>query len=279
MDFKKVVHSGLQKVEGLVVPEPTKVLDPAPDANTLKGGNATLDVRLDRIPQFDERSRDYPIRTLLTQEATFTPQPVNKTWGCRVWNDQGQEGACVGFAWSHELAAVPVEILANSSTAFRIYKRAQQLDYWPGEDYEGTSVLGGAKAVQELKTGGKPVMPSYRWAFGVDDLILAVGHHGPAVLGINWYSGMFNTNSFGFISATGQLAGGHAILARGIGVKWKVGTTTRTLADLDRDKSFFTLRNSWGKDWGRYGDCYITVNDMDKLLKEQGECCIPVVRK
>lgn len=239
----------------------------------LKGGNKTLDVRLDRVVQFDERSRNYPVRTVISQI------PKTKTWACNRWNDQGQEGACVGFSWSHELSADPVVIAADSAVATRIYKLAQTLDQWPGEAYEGTSVLAGAKAVQTLKSRGVPLMPEYRWAFGIDDLILAVGNLGPAVLGVNWYQGMTRTNSQGFIVPSGGLVGGHAILCRGITLYWVNPRTAKTLDNIDRQKSYFTLRNSWGRSWGKNGDCYITVADMDTLLKQDGEAVIPVRRK
>lgn len=244
---------------------------------TLKGDQKTLDPRLDRVVEFDEKSREYPIRTVLREAGTETPR--TRTWYCKLWNDQGAEGACVGFAWSHELTAEPVIITAGPDVALRIYKRAQFLDYWPGEAYSGTSVLAGAKAVQELTSGGKQIMPSYRWAFGIDDLILSVGNYGPAVLGVNWYSGMFNTNAYGFITVSGSLAGGHAILARGVTIVWKAGVLTRRMEDIDHNKSYFTLRNSWGRDWGRDGDCKISVAGMARLLSENGECCIPVLRK
>lgn len=244
----------------------------------LKGGNTTSDPRLDRVAQFDEKSREYPIRTLL--EAAPAPTlPVTKTWRCLTWNDQGREGACVGFSWSHELAAEPTIIRTSNPTATRIYKLAQTLDQWPGEAYSGTSVLAGAKAVQTLTSGGKKIMPEYRWAFGIDDLILTVGNHGPAVLGIDWWTNMYNTDARGFVHVSGEIAGGHAILCRGITIVLKDKTKPRTLDNVDRDKSYFTLRNSWGRDWGKAGDCYVTVADMTKLLEAGGEACIPVIRK
>ncbi len=212
------------------------------------------DPRLDRKVQFDERSRGFPVRALIPPAA----KPRSYTWSCPVVLDQGQEGACVGFSISHEAAARPccVQDITNTS-AQEIYRRARQLDEWDGENYDGTSVLAGIKAAQE-----RGWYPSYRWAFGLQDLILALGYKGPAVLGINWYEGMFNTDDQGFVHVSGELSGGHAILANGINVKKK---TVR-------------LHNSWGRDWGWDGECFISFDDLDRLLHEQGEACIPVLR-
>jgi hypothetical protein len=209
----------------------------------------------DRRVRFDERSRAYPIRALV--RATT---PRSYTWGCAIYLDQGTEGACTGFAVTHEAAAKPVAVQGLShSTAQRVYHRARQLDEYPGEDYDGSSVLGAIKAAQELGWVGE-----YRWAFGIQDLRLAIGYKGPAVLGINWYEGMFSPNAdTNFISPTGALIGGHAILCNG----------------YNASKDRFTLHNSWGKAWGRNGECFITGADLERLLHEQGEACIPVVRK
>lgn len=277
MNAKDILALGLGKAAEIVAPKPVAEIDPSEDSLILRDGGETQDPRLDRIVQFDENSRNYPIRELLVGDALTLPR--SRTWGCRKWNDQGREGACVGFSWSHELAAQPLEILANETTAMRIYKRAQFMDPWPGEAYSGTSVLAGAKAVQELKSQGKQIMPEYRWAFGIEDAILTIGNFGPAVIGVNWYQGMFRPDANGFIHVTGPLMGGHAILVRGVVLRWKEGALTRTLADIDYDKSFFVLRNSWGKDWGRSGDCYVTIAAMHRLLNENGEMCIPVKRR
>lgn len=219
----------------------------------LKNNTVTKDRRLDRVVQFDEKSRSFPIRQLVATKA-----PRSYTWRVDTWLDQGQEGACVGFSWSHELAGRPkvVKNITNDS-ARKVYNRARQLDEWPGESYDGTSVLAGAKAIQE--TG---YVKEYRWAFGLNDLILAVGYQGPAVLGVNWYEGMFDTDQKGFIHVTGDIAGGHAIICHGVNVKEK----------------YFKLHNSWGKDWGVNGECKISFDDMNRLLREYGEACIPVVR-
>lgn len=220
----------------------------------LRGGYKTEDRRLDRIPQFDERSRDYPIRKLIGDK-----KPRSYTWRCSSWLDQGSEGACVGFSFAHELAGKPKPMpFITEQTAKIIYREAQKIDEWHGEAYEGTSVLAGAKVV--VKKGG---MKEYRWAFGIEDLKLAVGYAGPAVIGVDWYTGMFDTDATGFISATGTVAGGHAILCHGISIK----------------KKAFKLHNSWGRDWGMDGECWISFDDMDKLLRQQGEACIVLGRK
>lgn len=227
----------------------------------LKDGSVTTDKRLDRLVQFDERSRQFPIRTLVADK------PLRSyTWRLNTRLDQGSDGACVGFSWSHELAARPVEIkdITNDS-ALQLYYQAQQLDEWEGGEYSGatyqysgTSVLAGAKAIQAQ---GK--IMEYRWAFGLNDVLLALGYQGPGVLGCNWYSGMFEPDINGFVSPTGYVAGGHAILVRGVNLKRK----------------FVTLANSWGSSWGRGGDCYMTLDDFEKLLLDSGEFCIPVKRK
>ena len=132
----------------------------------------------DRLAEFDERSRLYRAVDLI-QDYWLR----SYTWGVDVWNDQGYEGACVGFAWSHELSARPKIYRVYADGARKIYKRAQVLDQWPGEDYEGTSVLAGIKAVQELKgINGLPLIQEYRWAFGIEEVVRVVGRRGPLVL-------------------------------------------------------------------------------------------------
>lgn len=220
----------------------------------LRDGSATEDRRLDRLVDFDPRSRNYPIRAVLGDR-----KPRSYTWRCLQWNDQGREGACVGFAWSHELAARPAEIdTADHALATGIYRRAQQIDEFPGEGYSGTSVLAGAKAVAELG-----FITEYRWAFGIEDLLVTLGYFGPAVLGVNWHQGMFQLDNSGFIRPTGPVMGGHAILARGVSIK----------------KGTVLLRNSWGAQWGRDGDCLIRIDDLATLLAANGEACIPTLRR
>lgn len=210
--------------------------------------------KLDRAVRFDERSRQFSIRAALPADV----QPRSYTWACNLWLDQGSEGACTGFSLCHEAAAKPVEVKGiTNQVAQEVYNRARQLDEWPGEDYEGSSVLGAIKAGKE-----RGWYSEYRWAFGEEDLMLAIGHHGPAVLGINWYEGMFDPDSKGQLHVAGKLAGGHAILCNGFSVK----------------TGLYRLHNSWGKGWGLCGEAFISRDDMRRLLKEQGEACIPVKR-
>ena len=74
----------------------------------LKDGTEVEDRRLDRLESFDDRSRNFPIMAARELEGR---RPRNYTWRMTgpVLN-QGNEGACVGFGISHELAARPAEV-------------------------------------------------------------------------------------------------------------------------------------------------------------------------
>ena len=208
-----------------------------------------------RLPEFDERSKAWPIRTLLG-----APRPPRSyTWSCPVNLDQGNVGACVGFSWAAELAARP-KVISNvtNDTGMQLYRRAQQLDQWPGENYSGSSVIAGAKAVTEAG-----FMTEYRWAFHLSDALEAIAYHGPCILGVPWYEGMSRPDStYGYIKPTGRIVGGHAILAKAVNVR----------------RQDVTVHNSWSHQWGVNGTARLLWTDLGRLLAEDGEVCVPVRR-
>jgi len=209
--------------------------------------------KLDCSDGKDERNRNFQVLEKLPPNAV----PRSMHWNCPVVLNQGREGACCGFAVTHEIIAEPNRVTTvGGSTARRMYKAAQKVDRWAGEDYEGTSLNA---ALKVAKSWGW--YDEYRWAFGIDDLILAIGHLGPAVLGIDWYSGMARPVG-GLITPTGRKTGRHAILCNG----------------YNHADETFTLHNSWGKWWGYRGECRISKDNLEKLLNSGGTAAIPLVR-
>jgi len=213
----------------------------------------------------DERSKDFPIRFLLPEQSINT----SKLWTEGPVLDQGSEGACVGFGWMAELTAEPIvpdpmPITASAEQeALTIYKAAQLIDEWPGEDYSGTSVLAGAKIMQE-----KGYIKEYRWCFSVEDLRDTVLNYGPVVIGVPWYQGMYVADN-GLVSINGELVGGHCLTVTGYIPQHTVNGVTDDM---------FRWRNSWGTIYGDGGSAYIRVSDMQRLVNEGGEMCVPLVR-
>lgn len=233
-------------------------------------------VVLDRKFTLDWRSLDYPVSSLV--EGMYRPRSY--TWGIDSWLDQGQEGACVGYAYAHELIARPVVVVGiNNEYARNIYWEAQMVDEWEGGAYpgaapvyEGTSVLAGAKTLQ---TQG--FFSSYSWGLDAEEVARGVGYFGPAVLGTNWYEGMFNPDPQGFLRPTGRLSGGHAILICGIKIVYNSYLTwrNRTWRDVDFQRSYVVVHNSWGKEWGNNGRAKISLTDLARLMSEDGDVCFP----
>lgn len=228
---------------------------------TLRNGITVSDPRLGRIPQFDERSKNFRIVDLLTEKKVRS-----YTWRCDTVLDQGDKGSCTGMGVTHELIARPAECkgLDVKFAEEKIYWEAQKIDEFPGGAYpgakpfsEGSSVLAATKIGRRLG-----YYEGYYWGFSVQDVLLGLSFHGPAVLGIYWYENMFDTDSKGYIRPTGQIAGGHCLLCNRI----------------DIGEGCVHVHNSWGRSWGSNGTAKISFKDFGKLLSNDGEAVFFVNR-
>lgn len=250
------------------------------DEITFADGTTGTRPELDWLPRHDPRNLQYPITAALTEEQQTEPLTAapSKTWTLDARLNQGRQGACVGFAWTHELIAEPAAwaldrkfrdlddpTAAGEQFAKLVYWDAQRRDIWPGGEYPnavphmlGTSLLAGAKVLQQAG-----YIQEYRWAFTVEETARAVAFAGPVVLGTRWFESMDRPNrKTGLIRVDGDLVGGHALVINGV----------------DAQKERFHLVNSWGKDWGKAGACSIAFDDMEQLLAMRGEVCMPVGR-
>lgn len=229
----------------------------------------------DRRPQFDERSKRYGIRGFLAQSTQVLGRKVRSYTWKHVQLDQGSEGACTGFATTMEAAARPLPVFGDparfhvqskysipllNDIARSVYHRARQLDEWPGEAYEGSSVIAAVQAGVEKGWWG-----GYRWALGpgpenaAADVIAALGHHGPVIMGTYWYEAMMRPRGDGQLVVAGQPVGGHAYLL--------------TAYNAKRDAVW--TPNSWGG----AGQGWISRTDLITLLANDGEGCIVTQRK
>jgi hypothetical protein len=103
------------------------------------------------------------------------------------WYNQGNEGACVGFAVSR------MQTLYNRKkfVAGYVYLAAQKLDEWPGENYPGTSVRAGMEVARTmgmwLPDGKAPGVgrgpyqregiAAYRWPRSVKEMAACLSPH------------------------------------------------------------------------------------------------------
>lgn len=238
------------------------------------------DPRLDWNPRLDERSRLFGVG-----EVVQTQEDVLKLWTPGTTLDQGSEGACVGFGWTGEAMSSPmpcygVPELVGNSYGRGVYTRCKQIDEWDGEDYEGTSVLAGAKVMRE-----RGIIGSYRWAFSMEDIRNALIALGPVVIGIPWYNSMYYTDDRGqvIVDPDSGLAGGHCLLLNGYSPRrrWYERVTGYSYHQSARWK------NSWGDGYGfkgtdgvRNGHGWVKWSDLEVLIGPWGrEACIPMDRK
>lgn len=204
-----------------------------------------------RIPSFDEASRGWPLAAHLPKG--LPAHPV--LWKRVGVFDQGDTNACTGMATAGMIVSEP-----NSTPAdpVGIYGQATRLDDVDGEyppDDTGSTVLGAMKAAR-----AEGLIKTYRWGFGLTDLIDALAHLGPCVIGIAWADSMMEPDHDGlvYLAAQSEPAGGHAIEVIGV----------------DPEKKQVRMVNSWGTSWGQNGRCSLAFDDLDKLLHDEGECAI-----
>ena len=175
------------------------------------------------------------------------------------WLDQGETSTCVGHSIAHFAADGPT--INKFVDPFVLYRLAQSMDEWPGEEplYFGTSVRAGIKAYASLYPG---VVDSYVWTQSVAEVERCLLSTGPVLLGTIWHESMFETDEDGFIivDRSSEIVGGHAYIANGRNSKEK---KTR-------------LKNSWGREWGVEGRAWIRDEDLEYLLAEDGECALVI---
>jgi len=201
----------------------------------------------------DSRNKGYLVA--LPEDAKI----VSKIWNSPVWLNQGRSWACTGFSVSMGAASSPVRRKGiTKRVAWRLYKDAQRVDEWAGENYKGSSVQAAMKVACRMGW-----YEGYQWATSLEMLKLAIGNIGPAVLSIPWHRSMNCPDRNGFVRVVGRMVGRHAILCRG----------------YNKEKQAFLLRQSAGRRWGLNGDCWIAEHDLWVLLQNKGSACIPIKRK
>lgn len=244
---------------------------------------------LGRIYAPDDRDRGY-----LMARRIATPAPVGaKLWPTSTLYDQGQTPMCTGYSASGALSSYffAEQQVSLAFNAAGLYAWANSHDGIPGA-HQGSTVRA---AFQGLISQGDQVLASntpsiakaafekignFLWAdvsqpdSDIETIITWILTVSPVVIGINWYNAMFTPDKDGYVTPTGGIAGGHAIMIRGVNA---------TVAG----QAVFVLRNSWGQ-WGvtvnggangnwavtpqPSGDALITQANLIALLKDQGEC-------
>ncbi len=211
---------------------------------------------LGRFAAVDPRDKRHPLQLLLPRKRVAL---TSKTWRHATPLDQGQTSRCVAFAWASFLGAVPIQTkkgVRDDAYLNATYKQAQALDEWPGDQYNGTSVRAGAKALQQ-----QGHIAEYLWGTTVDELRQFVLTRGTVVVGSDWYEEMFFPEHHdGHLVHEGAVAGGHAWLVIG----------------YNASKKAFVMMNSWGKNWGKDGTALVSEDVMNNLLGAGAEMCSAV---
>jgi len=190
-----------------------------------------------------------------------TSARTHRYWNANGWwGDQRSTSQCVPYAWLHWLEDGPVthqQVPPPLIEPYRLYKECQKLDEWFGEDYEGTSVRAGAKALKK-----RGLITEYRWAFSLDRVIYTLLELGPIVVGTDWYEGMSEPDRQHVMHMHGELEGGHAYVLNGINVA----------------QGRVRVKNSWNRSWARKGFAWLPLEVLAKLLAADGECCLAMER-
>lgn len=199
-----------------------------------------------------------------------------RTWRIRDARDQKSMPSCVGHATYHFLRSSPHANQSKQLTPNEIYFGAQRFDEWPGENYEGTSVSG---AMNFLMNHPQIDINGFHKLETVEQLLAYVMDIGPVIAGTDWDDEMGIVNEKGFITVDNAFdVGGHAYLIYGakIYMRWFETEYGDTDLEIDWDRSYFKILNSWGPNWGIKGTAKITFYDMNSLFNQYSEFLAPV---
>lgn len=258
-----------------------------------RGKAAPNHVAFGRLPSIDIRDVAFSAARLLRDNNRMDDQPLRRR---RIWGltsralplDQGRSPSCVGYSWATLLVAGPVRNVTAAGVAQqlgdKLYRRAQDLDEWPGNSYDGTSVRAGAKAATELG-----FITGYHWSFDIWTTLVWVINNGPCIFGTVFPDSLcfpqYNNGTArakGVTSSAipwipleisgpslGAHASGHAYCIVGADMDLR-----SPFADPADSAGALLITNTWGQ-WGRDGRAWLSLKDAEALLLAGGECCMP----
>lgn len=213
-------------------------------------------IGLGRVKNFDDRDYNFT----LPRPHTLKGLPVRKYWWPdeKAW-DQGATSECVAYSGSRLLVAGPVT--NDAIECNKLYRECKEVDEWPGDEYEGTSVRALMKV---LKRRG--LIESYHWTWEVNTIVEHLMSVGPLVVGTTWHLDMFMPDKWGYIAPTGPPVGGHAYTI--------IGVNRGKKHPLTGHEGALRVLNSWGPNWGEDGRAWLSFAHMQRLLDDYGEACV-----
>jgi hypothetical protein len=250
-------------------------------ARTRRAATRTLDAVPDRID-----TRDWFYRPSLIP----LPDTLVNIHRVPVVLDQGQEGACTGFA----LSAVINYLIAQRGgraaqklpvSPHMLYQLARRYDEWPGEAYEGSSARGAMKAWvrhgvceaalwPETRTGVAQLTPAVvsnaRRAPGgafyrVSHREVRDMHAALAELGILYMTTMvhdgWDSPRGGTKTVRYEAAGKPRSLRLPVIARHGRAVSGHAVAIVGYTGEGFIIQNSWGTGWGRGGFALLPYED------------------
>lgn len=226
-----------------------------------------VDNPLGRIKLHDPQSRNHQVR-LTPIEGRNIWHPMNA-----LHVDQFYTGGCVGFSATNMLncsaawrSRVKFNDLIRYGRAGRTYlghddglENYHQATVYDPFDWiypptdEGSSAIGVMKWWHQAG-----IITGYDWAFGFQAFLSGLQRQ-PILVGTEWFEDMFQPDRLYRVAPTGPSVGGHEYLAT------QVNWTTR----------YIGFENSWGESWGKGGRFYISFDNFEQLLANDGDAVAP----
>lgn len=214
------------------------------------------DNRLGRHVNHDPRSRRFPVRRDVPIVSVVHERRIPIF-------DQGDTGSCTGnaavgcmgtglFFDSIDTAHTMPRYAPTEPGAVACYSRATQIDDYAGTyppTDTGSDGLSVAKALVEAHE-----ISGYEHAFSLAQALQALMVT-PVIVGVNWYTDMFEPDSSGLVRPRGSLAGGHEFV----------------MDSYDATTAIVGFTNSWGTSWGVAGRFFMTTGDFATLLAQDGD--------
>ncbi len=163
--------------------------------------------------------------------------------------NQGAESSCVGYAFQHFLSGGRSPFFWQGGSS--IYRQAKHIDGIPLTT--GTWPWAAAEVLMQ-----KQLLAGVTYSSAITDGIQALDRGDGFVVSFGWWSGLAAPNAAGVVTATGYLAGAHAVYCYG----------------YDAVTQQVLCQNSWGQGWGVHGTFRINSDVLQRIVQPD-EVVIP----